>query len=97
VAGSMSDSEITSTVLWLRSFDLDIRCLEITPYQIADARILLVPRTIVPLPEAEQYQVRVERKEATRARKTREHLKAAVHEAHRHGSSSPPSLLGELR
>jgi hypothetical protein len=71
VAGSMDDPEITSTVLWLRSFDIDIRCLEITPYQIQGEQILLVPRTIIPLPEAEAYQIRVEKKDATRAQKER--------------------------
>jgi hypothetical protein len=72
VAGSMNNPEIISTVLWLRTFNIDIKCLEITPYQLSNKDIVLVPRVIVPLPEAAEYQVRVEKKESMRARKERE-------------------------
>lgn len=72
VAGSMDDPEVISTVLWLRNFDLDIRCLEVTPYKASEKQIILVPRLIVPLPEAEAYQVRVERKESVKAKKKKD-------------------------
>lgn len=72
VAGSMDEPEIISTALWLRSFGIDIRCVEISAYQMADSSIILVPKILVPLPEAEEYQVKVERKEAVRARRERE-------------------------
>lgn len=71
VAGSLDEPEVVSTVLWLRNFGQDIRCLELTPYQVAGEQIILVPRLIVPLPEAEEYQVRVERKESERAKKSK--------------------------
>lgn len=62
-AGSFDDQEVTSCVLWLRSFGVDISCVEITPYQMAnDNRIILVPRVIIPLPEAQAYIVGAEKK-----------------------------------
>lgn len=64
-AGSMDDQELTSCVLWLRRFGVDITCVEVTPYKPPDTeRITLVPRVIIPLPEARDYVVKVERKEA---------------------------------
>ena len=33
-AGSMDDQEITSCVLWLRGFGVDITCVELTPYRM---------------------------------------------------------------
>jgi hypothetical protein len=64
-AGSFQDQELTSTVMWLRKFGVDISCVELTPYRYPgdDHHILLVPRILIPLPEAEEYQVRVEKKE----------------------------------
>ncbi len=65
VAGSFVDQELTATVLWLRKFNLDISCIELTPYQHpADpSNVLLVPRIIIPLAEASEYQIKLERKE----------------------------------
>jgi len=67
----MDDQEITSSVLWLRNFGIDIRCIEITPYKLQDSHIILVPKFIIPLPEAEEYQVRVEKKEAIKVQSTK--------------------------
>jgi hypothetical protein len=63
VAGSFQDQELTSTVMWLRKFKVDISCVEITPYSdpLMPDRIILVPKKIIPLPEASHYQVCVER------------------------------------
>nr|MBA2324231.1 hypothetical protein [Pseudonocardiales bacterium] len=56
--------EITTTVLWLNSFEgMDIRCLRLSPYDI-DGTILLDIQQVIPLPEAEDYQVRLRRKQA---------------------------------
>jgi hypothetical protein len=68
-AGSMNDAELTSSVLWLRGFEMDITCVELTPYIIQETgQIILVPNVLIPLPEARDYQIKVESKEATRAR-----------------------------
>jgi hypothetical protein len=68
-AGSLDDSELTSSVLWLRTFGVDISCVELTPYRLPkSSQILLVPRTIIPLPEAIDYIISVEQKEAAEVR-----------------------------
>ncbi len=67
-AGSFEDPEVTSCVLWLRRFDLDISCVETTPFRLPDNRIALVPRVIIPLPETKDYTVGIERKEAEEER-----------------------------
>lgn len=63
-AGSFNDQELTATVLWLRKLGLDLTCVELTPYRYPgdDERILLVPRVLIPLAEARDYQIGVERK-----------------------------------
>lgn len=62
--------EITATVLWLRSFGVDIRCVRLTPYSVGDD--LMVDSTIlIPLPEAEDFVIRREKKEASRSSKRR--------------------------
>ncbi len=60
--------EITTAVLWLNQFEgMDIRCIRLVPYQVS-GKVLLDIQQIVPLPEAEDYQVRVRRKDQERAR-----------------------------
>jgi hypothetical protein len=60
--------EITTTVLWLNQFDgMDIRCVRLVPYRMR-GKVLLDIQQIVPLPEAEDYQVRVRRKDQERER-----------------------------
>ena len=62
--------EISTAVLWLNQRGLDLRCVRLRPYKL-DGRILLDVQPIIPLPEAEQYQVRIRHKEDA-ARITRE-------------------------
>lgn len=50
--------ELTTAVLWLREWELDLRCARVKPYTDGDGMILEV-REIVPLPEAAQYQVSI--------------------------------------
>jgi hypothetical protein len=60
--------EITTTVLWLNSFEqMDIRCFRLVPYDL-DGRVVLDVQQVIPLPEATDYQVKVRRKEAERER-----------------------------
>ena len=55
--------EVTTTVLWLvDNFEnMDIRCVRLQPFQIGE-RIVVSSEVIIPLPEAEQYRVSVQRK-----------------------------------
>ncbi|MFP5221117.1 MAG: hypothetical protein ACLGSA_02375 [Acidobacteriota bacterium] len=70
-ASSMNYPELTSAVLWLRTFEMDISCVELTPFSLTtnsgEKKLLLVPKVIIPLPEAKEYQIRVERKQAAQA------------------------------
>lgn len=61
VAGNF-DKEITTTVMWLNDRDLDIRCVRLIAY-VLDGRTLVDVQQIIPLREAEEYQVRVRAKQ----------------------------------
>lgn len=54
--------ELTTAVLWLREHDIDICCVRLKPYQNGPARLIDVQQ-IIPLPEANDYQVQVREKE----------------------------------
>jgi len=54
--------ELTTAVLWLRDREIDIRCIRLRPYQDGDARLIDVQQ-IIPLPEAQEYQVQLRKKE----------------------------------
>jgi hypothetical protein len=44
--------ELTTSVMWLNDFDVDIRCVRLKPYRDADGLVLLDIQQIIPLPEA---------------------------------------------
>lgn len=50
--------ELTTAVLWLNEWELDIRCVRIAPYQHGD-ELMLDIQQIVPLPEASEYIVSI--------------------------------------
>lgn len=54
--------ELTTAVLWLRERDIDIRCVRLRPYADGEARLVDVQQ-IIPLPEAQEYQVQLREKE----------------------------------
>jgi hypothetical protein len=54
--------EITTTVMWLNSMGLDIVCIRMALYEL-EGRLLVDLQTLIPLPEARDYQVRVRAKE----------------------------------
>ena len=64
------DREITTTVLWLTDMSgLDIRCVRLTPYKVAE-RLLLDVQQVIPLPEASELTIQLQRK-ATQERAAR--------------------------
>lgn len=72
-------AEITSTVLWLRSNDIDIQCIKTTPYEL-DKKKLLTVHKIIPPPEAEDYMIKmaskdIEEKKDNDASKIRKELR----------------------
>lgn len=57
--------EITTTVLWLRdAYGMDIRCTRLRPHRLDDGRVLLDVQRLIPLPEAADFQIRIEAKQA---------------------------------
>jgi hypothetical protein len=63
LASAEFSKEITSSVLWLAAHQIDVRCVRIRPYGDAD-RVLLDVQQIIPLPEAEEFQVRIREKQS---------------------------------
>lgn len=54
--------ELTTAVLWLNGRGLDIQCIRMKPYN-DNGRILVDIQQIIPLPDAEDYQVRLKEKQ----------------------------------
>ncbi len=63
--------ELTTTVLWLRERDIDIRCVRLRPYEDGGKRLIDVQQ-IIPLPEADEYQVQLREKEQVGRKKRAE-------------------------
>ncbi|MBL8854422.1 MAG: hypothetical protein JNK57_10660, partial [Planctomycetaceae bacterium] len=63
--------ELTTAVLWLREFDIDIRCIRLRPYLDGEKRLVDVQQ-IIPLPEVIEYQVQIREKEQVGRKKRAE-------------------------
>lgn len=51
--------EVTSAILWLYDYAVDIKCVEITPFIDPDTRLCyLLANTILPVPGTESYEIR---------------------------------------
>lgn len=70
LAAEQFPPEMTATLLWLRSFDLDISAVRLRPYTIDD-KVIVESSVLIPLPEAEEYLIRRERKDAEQATRAR--------------------------
>ncbi|EKD81297.1 MAG: hypothetical protein ACD_39C01870G0005 [uncultured bacterium] len=53
--------ELTTAVLWLRDREIDISCIRLRPYLDGDKQLVDVQQ-IIPLPEANEYQVKLREK-----------------------------------
>jgi len=62
LASAEFSKEITSAVIWLNKQGLDIRCVRMMPYKDGDKTLLDI-QTVIPLPEAEEYQIQVREKQ----------------------------------
>lgn len=69
LASADFSKELTTSVLWLNDHGIDIRCVRYEPYEDA-GRILLDVQQVIPLPEAEDYQIQI-REKAARERTAR--------------------------
>lgn len=56
--------ELTTTVLWLREREIDIRCIRLRPYRLANGPLLLDIQQIIPLPETAEFVTRIQEKKA---------------------------------
>jgi hypothetical protein len=63
--------ELTTAVLWLLDRDIDIRCIRLRPYLDGEKRLVDVQQ-ILPLPEANEYQVQIREKEQVGRKKRAE-------------------------
>ncbi len=57
--------ELTTSVIWLNERNLDIRCVRLIPYK-HNEQILIDVQQIIPLPEAESYQVKIKQQSEER-------------------------------
>jgi hypothetical protein len=51
--------ELTTTVMWLIDHGIDIRCMRMKPYRMADGTVLLDVEQLIPLPEAASFQTQI--------------------------------------
>jgi hypothetical protein len=58
LAAAEFSKEITTTVLWLNDHSLDVKCVRLRPYNDG-GRLLIDVQQVIPLPEAETYQVKI--------------------------------------
>jgi len=64
LASADFSKELTTAVLWLRERDIDIRCVRLKPYRMADDTVLLDVQQIIPLPETASFQTQIGVKKA---------------------------------
>jgi len=72
LAAAEFSREITTSVLWLNDHGLDVKCIRLRPYKDG-GRLLIDVQQVIPLPEAEAYQIRIrEKKVVERAARTQD-------------------------
>jgi len=62
LASAEFSKEITSSVLWLRDHNVDIRCVRFRPY-LFQTHVLVDVQQIIPLPEAAEFQIQLRNKD----------------------------------
>ena len=102
LAGADFSKELTTTVLWLRDFEIDIRCVRLRPYRLDDGRLLLDVQPLIPLPETVAFTTRLsEKRQAEREDRIERHelrhrfwealLAKARNRTHLHANRTPNS------
>ena len=61
LASAEFSKELTTSVMWLNDYGLDIRCVRMHPYTV-DSQIFLDVQTVIPIPEVADYQVQIREK-----------------------------------
>ena len=62
LVSSSFSKELTTSVLWLKSFELDITCVKLQPYKSGED-LFLERSQIIPIPETEDYLIRLRDRE----------------------------------
>ncbi len=74
LASANFSRELTTAVLWLRDRDIDIRCVRLQPYRMADGAILLDVQQLIPLPETASFQTQIGvKRQAERRQRSERH------------------------
>ena len=58
LASAEFSKELTTSVLWLNDRGIDISCVRLKPYDY-NGQVILDVQTIIPLPETEEYQIKL--------------------------------------
>ena len=61
LAAADFSKELTTSVMWLNEFGLDVRCVRMHPY-VHDGQVFLDVQAVIPLPEVADYQVLIREK-----------------------------------
>lgn len=61
IAGSFR-REVTSTALWLREHQIDVRCIRVSPYEFR-GELLIDMQQVIPPPEAADYMIKMAQKD----------------------------------
>lgn len=61
ILSSDFSAELTTSVIWLRDFGIDISCIRMKPYA-HEGEILINVETVIPLPETAEFQVKIQEK-----------------------------------
>lgn len=59
LASADFSKELTTSVMWLRDRDIDIRCVRMKPYRLEDGRLLVDIQQLIPLPESSEFQTQI--------------------------------------
>ena len=54
--------EVTASVIWLRKFGVDISCVKLSPYKMGNGEIAFESNIVIPLPEARDFIIEMERR-----------------------------------
>lgn len=61
LASAEFSKELTTSVMWLNDFGIDIRCVRMHPY-VNGGEVFIDIQTVIPIPEVADYQVRIREK-----------------------------------
>jgi Domain of unknown function (DUF4268) len=74
LAAADFSKELTTAVMWLVERDIDIRCIRLRPYRMAEGTVLLDVQQLIPLPEATEFQTQIGvKKQAQRRNRSERH------------------------